>query len=392
MKIHLLCEGNPETRDSWSGSSRSVLTALRAAGHAVTWSDVELKGISRWVAALSTFSPDRKRWWSRYHLAALPFQLRSKRARRSLAAYDTPDVILQIGATFRIAEPPAPLVLYCDSNIQLAQQARVTGYGEAVVLADAEVSAITGRERSVYDSAMAILTLSDLLRRSFLNDFQLPPERLHTIHAGPNLMDHVDRDVLSEARARRRAAQAPTILFVGRQFERKGGDLLLRAFQNVRKSIPNARLVVVGPEHIEDVDAPTDGVVNLGFLNPDLSEDRERLQRAYLESDVFCLPTRFEPFGIVFVEAMLYGLPCVGPDAWAVPEMIEDGVTGLLFPPEDEEALADRILSLLRAPGVAKQMGEAGRTAAESYFTWPATIERMTSVLNRVVTENEWQR
>lgn len=390
MKIHLLCEGNPETRDSWSGTSRSVLTELRAAGHTVTWSDVDLTGIGRWISALVTFSPNRKRWWSRYHLAALPFRMRSARAHRTLADYPSPDVILQIGATFRVDQPSAPVVLYCDSNILLAQKATATGHGEAVVLTKREVASIAARESTVYDSAAAILTLSDLLGRSFLDDFELPPEKLHTIHAGPNLTSRVDPHVLSAARARR-TDRVPTILFVGRQFERKGGDLLLRAFQTVRRSVPTARLVVVGPERIEVEGGSGDGVVNLGFLNPDRPQDRARLEQAYLESDVFCLPTRFEPFGIVFIEAMLYGLPCIGPDAWAVPEMVDNGVTGLLFPPEDEEALGDRIVSLLRDPGLARQLGEAGRLVAEHYFTWPATIERMTSVLNGVVNAKEGQ-
>ena len=383
MRIHLLCEGNPETRDSWSGISQSVLQGLRNSGHIVTWSDVDLAGTDRWLAAAATFSPERKRWWSRYHLSAIPFRLRSARARNGIAAQPAPDVVLQIGATFRVAESPAPVVLYCDSNILLAQQARLTGYGEAAVLTDPEIEAIASRERLVYDSAVAILTLSHLVRSSFIEDFQLSPEKVHTIHGGPNLANPLSQDGAATIKANPQNGP-PTILFVGRQFHRKGGDLLLRSFEKVKEVVPEARLIIIGPDEIGDSPGSREGVACLGFLDPDRPEDRKRLEQAYSEADVFCLPTRFEPFGIVFLEAMLYGLPCVGPDAWAVPEIIEEEKTGLLFPPDDGDALSERLIRLLTDPGRAKQLGEAGRKRAETYYTWPATVERMESVFEQV--------
>ena len=81
VNIHLLCEGNPETSDSWSGISQSILSELRALGHTVTWTDVDLYGWERWLGAALTLSFDRQRWWSRYHLTAAPFALRSRKAR-----------------------------------------------------------------------------------------------------------------------------------------------------------------------------------------------------------------------------------------------------------------------------------------------------------------------
>src|SRR5690606_12176833 len=118
----------------------------------------------------------------------------------------------------------------------------------------------------------------------------------------------------------------PTVLFIGRQFERKGGDLLLRAFARVRRALPEAELLIIGPAEIPGDHA---GVTSLGFVSKDRPGGWEAIAEAYRRADVFCLPTRFEPFGIVFVEAMHFGVPCVGPDAWAVPEIIDDGRTGL---------------------------------------------------------------
>ena len=109
------------------------------------------------------------------------------------------------------------------------------------------------------------------------------------------------------------------------------------------------------------------------------------MDRLYRSADVFCLPTRFEPFGTSFVEAMGYGLPCVGPKAWAVPEIIEDGRTGYLVPPEDAESFAAALLELLRDSALRRRMGDAGRERAQGRFTWPGIAERMVQALEPVL-------
>jgi glycosyltransferase involved in cell wall biosynthesis len=99
---------------------------------------------------------------------------------------------------------------------------------------------------------------------------------------------------------------------------------------------------------------------------------------------VFCLPTRFEPFGIAFLEAMHWGLPCVGTDTGAVAEMIVDGDTGYAVPPDDVDALERSLCRLLRDRQLARRMGNAGRARVLSHFTWPAVVDRMSRVLAAV--------
>lgn len=380
MRIALLSEGDAETRDAWSGSALSVVQALRAAGHTVHCGDVDLAGADRAMAALRSFSPDRGRWGVKYHLGAPAFALRSRRAERVLAGLGPEiDVVLQIGATCRPAlRDGLPFVLYCDSNILLASHA-ATSTERAVTdfhhLSPDEVDQIVARESAVYRRADAILTMSERLRRSFIEDFGIPPDQVHTIHAGPNFdPERIPRRSDTAVRP----AHPPTVLFVGKAFERKGGDLALAAFARVREAIPDARLLIVGPSDLA-IDQP--GVSCLGFLAKDTPEGWQALCDAYASADVFCLPTRFEPFGIAFLEAMFFGLPCVGPDEWAVPEMIRDGVSGHLAAPGDAADFAERLIALLRDPERARRMGDEGRRLAGRWFTWPATIDRMVAVL-----------
>jgi alpha-maltose-1-phosphate synthase len=371
LRILFLCEGDAETNDSWSGISKSVVSELRAAGHTVLPRDVDLYGLAKLWALLVTWSPRRFRWWVRYHLMPTPFRLRSKRAASHIReCRDDIDIILQVGATFEAeGRGQIPCAIYCDSNARLAERGTAYGHSEVSALTERELAGVIERERGVYAGSSLIMTLSERLRSSFIEDFDIPADRVRAIFAGSNFLE-------SDIPATRPtpADSAPTVLFVGRRFHRKGGDLLLRAFEKVRESIPNSRLIIVGPP---DLDVAQEGVQNLGFLNRDTPDDAFRLRKAFEDSHVFCMPTRFEAFGLVYLEAMLFGLPCIGPDAWAVPEIVVDGETGVIVPPEDVEALARAMIHLLRNPELGERMGEAGRKRVLQWFTWASVIKRM---------------
>lgn len=376
LRILLLCEGNAETHDSWSGISRSITTALRDAGHTVVTADCDLYGVRRVLALLATWSPRRFRWWVRYHLGGLPFRLRSGRAAHHIRVHRREvDVILQVGATFSPqGHGSVPYLIYCDSNARLAERGRALGHSEVSALTPKELDAVVERERRVYREASGIMTFSERLRESFIEDFSIPAERVHTVFAGPNFSVEdipFPRDLPSW--------DTPTVLFVGRRFERKGGDLLLRAFGRVREVLPAARLLIVGPP---DLQVDQEGVTNLGFLDRDDPAQAERLRAAYESAHLFCMPTRFEAFGLVYLEAMLFSLPCIGPDAWAVPEIVTDQVTGLITPPEEVDALAAAMLDLLRDPERCGRMGRAGRDRAVRSFTWPSVADRVAQCLS----------
>ena len=374
MRILLLCEGNAEDVVASSGYAKSLLDALRAAGHDVHIGDVDLHGSYRWAAAARMFSPRRRRWAVRYHTGALPFQLRSRNAAAAIAKTGMPlDAILQIGATFSPeGRGRVPYFQYCDSSMRMSADA---GHSWAAALGERELASVIARERRVYDGATAIFTFSEFVRQSFVNQVGVPADKVVASYVGPNL------DLASiRPRAARRPGAPPTILFVGKEFERKGGDVLLAAFRRVRAHLADARLTIIGPPDLT-VDDP--GVTSLGFLRKDDPESLRVLTDAYANADVFCLPTRYEPFGIVILEAMFHGLPCIATRDWSIPEMIRDGETGYTVPVGDEVTLADRLTSLLSDPARARTMGDAGLAHARERFTWPNVAERITHEMQR---------
>jgi glycosyltransferase involved in cell wall biosynthesis len=375
MRLLLLAEGDAERWDSWSGSTKSVVDHLRAAGHEVVTADVDLYGKARWLAAAQGFSPNRTRWGVKYHLADHAYRARSRRAAHAIAAHSGRlDCVLQIGATFEPrARAKLPYGVFCDSNIQMSLEGSAYGVSDASWLRPAEFDAIRRRETRLYQDACVVFTISDYLRRSFVEDFGVPADRVCTVGAGPNL----DLSRVPRPRPAPRDG-TPTVLFVGKQFERKGGLLLLEAFRAVRARFPGTRLVIVGPENHE---ASELGVEWLGSLDKNRPQEWARLVKAYQEADVFCLPSLFEPFGIALLEAMFFGLPCVGTAAWAIPEMIADGETGYTVPRGDVTRLADRLSALLADRSQAHRMGLAGRCRAEERFSWAVVAARMVNRL-----------
>ena len=369
VRTLFLAEGDPENMSSsGSGTPASVVSTLRELGAEVITADVELYGMRRALALLSTWSPSRPRWVAKYHLNPLPYRLRSSRAIKAIKRFD-PDAVLQYGGSFGAPEATkAPTFLYCDSHTLLSR-GEPKSWGAA--LTEGQLAAAVHCQRRVYESATGIFTFSEFVRRSFLRDYRLPSERVTTVYAGPNFT-LPDTDGVSSPRDVR--PEQPTILFVGREFDRKGGPVLLEAFRRVRKEIPSARLVIAGPSSL-DVRDP--GVEHIGYLRKNDSREAARLDMAYAAADVFCLPTRHEPFGIVILEAMFHGLPVVATDVWAIPEMVLDGETGFTVPRDDVAALADRLIRLLSNPDLARRFGTAGRTRAREKFTWRLVVQKM---------------
>ncbi len=199
--------------------------------------------------------------------------------------------------------------------------------------------------------------------------YAVPPARVAVV---PEAIDLAEWDARI-AVAPRRPPGGPTVLAVGRMYPRKRFVDLLHAAVRLRADLPAARVRVVGkgPDwevvvRLRDELRLADMVTLLGDVT------RDQLAAEYASADCFCLPSVQEGFGIVFLEAMAAGLPVVACRAAAVPEVVEDGVTGVLVPPRDPGALARALGEVLARPARARELGEAGRRRVAAF-----TLERV---------------
>lgn len=123
------------------------------------------------------------------------------------------------------------------------------------------------------------------------------------------------------------------ILFVGKDFERKGGRITYEAFKILKKRMANIELYISGP--VDDpIESPIDGYHFEGQIS------YEEVAELYNKCDIFCMPSYFEAYGIVFVEALSFGLPCIGRNCYEMPYFIQEGKTGLLLKNDDANELA----------------------------------------------------
>ena len=365
LTVAFVAEGDANTSDCWSGSGERFVRALRDRGVKVDIYDAEVRSWTRALMALLSFHPSRDRWRQRYGLGPIPFHARSARVNSLLRRAAVPyDAVIQIGGTFEVSaahRPAGGYVLYCDANLAFAR--RGAPFSAASRLHAGELAGVARRERRVYDAADRIWTMSDELARCFRDDFGQPSEKLVTIYAGVN----------NPASPPTQARTAPMILFVGKDHARKGSAVLLTAFAQIRAVVPDAELHFVGGVP-PGADLP--GVTTHGVVSRATPAGRALLDRLFATATVFCLPSRYEPFGIAFAEAMLAGLPCVGTDRWAMPEIIVDGETGWLVPDGSSDELARVLVRMLQDPEGSARMGAQGRKRALARFTWDLVAQR----------------
>lgn len=164
-----------------------------------------------------------------------------------------------------------------------------------------------------------------------------------------------------------------TVLFVGRLERVKGFSLFLEAAQLVLRECPSTRFRVAGANHPTLPHAEVDQMIRSYSLQDHVEllghVPWHRLVALYQEASLCVVPSHYESFGLVALEAMACGVPVVAARAGGLPEIIEDGMTGRLFPAGEAPALANAIASLLRNRDERIQMGSAGRERAQSKFS-----------------------
>jgi phosphatidyl-myo-inositol dimannoside synthase len=182
------------------------------------------------------------------------------------------------------------------------------------------------------------------------------------------------------------------ILTVGRwdPAERyKGADTLIYALPRVLQTVPGAALVLVGEGEdrgrLEQL-ARESGAADRIHFRFGLSQ--EELFACYAHCDVFALPSRAEGFGLVFLEAMANSKPVIGGAHGGTPDVIEDGVSGLLVPHGDVEKLSSALVSLLIDPARAHEMGERGRRRVQENYTFERFQAGLTQVLEEFSSGN----
>ena len=240
--------------------------------------------------------------------------------------------------------------------------------------------------KEICENADKLIAISKYTAQSYIDEFHIPSDKIEII---PNAVDtnkfHPEVDGYEVRKKMNLKEKDRVVLFVGRLDYNKGIEYLLRSFSRIDKEGIEARLVIVGEGALKKyIHAFTckypfkNSIIHVGHVS------EEDLPKFYAASDLVVQPSLMEGFGIVLLEAMASGKPCVATRAGGVEDAVINGETGLLVPPADSYSLYHAIHTLLTDDKLSKEFGTAGRKRVEKYFTWDKVAKRTIEVYKKL--------
>lgn len=339
---------------SWSGVPAGLARALESLGFGT-------RAVNAEAPDLVTRALKHWAWRSKRGTAAavqLPeaVAVRNAVVRARLARGSAFDGIVQMGSDY--GRVPGPYVTLDDMTVA---QGRILPGSPASQLSARRADDWQERQRRIYSGARACLAASRWTADSIVGDYGIPAGRVHVVGFGRNF----DPPVVERDFAK------PRFLFVGLRWERKNGPMVLRAFAEVRRTVPNAVLDVVA-EH-PPITAP--GVLAHGPLRrPD---ERRRYEQLWDAATCFVLPSAYEPYGIVYSEAGAAGLPVIATCRGGTATPVGSG--GMYVNPDDERALTAAMIEMCD-PERARAFADKG-LARSPLFSWEAVARRVVRAL-----------
>ncbi|HEY6257595.1 MAG TPA: glycosyltransferase family 4 protein [Xanthobacteraceae bacterium] len=304
-------------------------------------------------------------------------------------SFPYPDGTARAAALERLAALPAepPVVIDGLAFGVLAEEARALARDRRLIalvhhplaletgLRPEQSAALRESERVALACARHVIATSPSTARLLVADYAVAPERLSVVPPG------TDRVVLVP----RTRGTTVELLAVGSVVPRKGYDILVAALTEIRDL--HWRLVIAGDR---TRDTATARWLDARILRLGLEERisftgavaPEALLRLYAGADLFVLPSRFEGYGMAYVEAIAHGVPVVGTQAGAIPDTVPAGA-GVLVPPDDAGALAAVLRGLIESPSAREVLAAGARAAAATFPSWQDSAALFARVLEQ---------
>jgi glycosyltransferase involved in cell wall biosynthesis len=373
LRVVAMAPGEPYDPRTNSGVSRQLFTSLAAQMELAGTVSCQPSQLAQNLIRLRSFAPTKSAWRSRWRLSM--HQVRSARrvAERGLVALPDGkyDAFFQLGTYCGVTGVVRkPIFAYLDHD--LMSMVRLDPRMSRTPLGAGYVRRRIDDEKRVLDATARIFTYSDWCGDRIAAHYDVPRARIETVGAGSN----IDERLL----AREPDYEARHVVFIGFDFDRKGGRHVLSAFARLRSQLPGARLTFVGgaPQRTMGANVRAIGAI-LGPSGP------ARIADILASASLYVMPSIFEPFGIAFLEAMAAGLPCIGSDRCAMPEIIGD--TGAVVDVGDAEGLARAMYDFLSDPAACRERGRAARARYRERYGWEKVASRIRVAMERTLGE-----
>jgi len=359
-----------EQNPSASVKYRYLIQALEHRFQIIQKVNAQPQNLSKLILTALSFNVNKNVWRERIHKNYLGFLFSSYRVNQQIKQrLGDLDFSFQIGCLFSATWPKEriPNFVYTDYTAILSAQNPDAGRSP---FSPWELRKWLKQEEAAYQSAEHIFVRSNLVQHSLVEDYGIHENKITVVGGGWNF-SHPPAEV------QRSYSDRINILFIGKRFYRKGGDILLHAYKKLRQTVANTSLTIVTDEDLPEFNH----VEQITVLKP--IWDRRVIHKLYQDSHLFVLPSRLETWGDVLLEAMAYGIPCIGFNTDALPEIIEDGVSGCISNQMDADGLFSTMLGLVKDPPKIQKMSQAAREISLGQFSWGRVVDRIKAVIDK---------
>ncbi|WP_440960666.1 glycosyltransferase family 4 protein [Paenibacillus nitricinens] len=364
MKLQYICRWNTNKKKAWSGTTHSLFTALNK--------KVDLEEIDLTYTKFQTFFLTllNLRIRDRKIKINTPFRKLTTRFRQNKldAALknnvNTPKLLIE---DFGICENAYYYTdLTIDSILYIRDNSPSVGkFSNFNNVPTVDLLRQNSEQLRILKNGKGIFTMSKWLAEYLVKQGGFPEGNIHYVGGGINLDINL---IKSEVKSNKK------VLFVGRDFHRKGGDLVVDAINILNVKYDKEVELFVAGYKAKELNEENKNIHYLGDL------DSVQLSEYFNKCDIFCMPSRFEAYGLVFVEALVYGLPCIGRNSFEMKEFIQDGENGYLIDDDDAECLAMKMYDLLNNENIKTNVLSKKKEYIYRY-SWSSVADRILNVI-----------
>jgi glycosyltransferase involved in cell wall biosynthesis len=266
-----------------------------------------------------------------------------------------------------LTRPPRPYVTWSDCTfrdyIDIYHHREMFQLADIGRIEDAEARWLAGAHRIGFSSAWAA--------RRAVNYYGCDASRVRVV----GNFGEVEAPKTDEY------AGAKTFAFVSTNFEAKGGYTLLSAFQKLRRWHPTASVVVVGAQPSNCAQRP--GVSFTGYLRKEVPSESATFNKILAASRALVHPTKSDISPLIIIEASFFGCPAIAPNRFAIPELVDDGVTGILLQDMNQNELVDAMNWMLENEAEYQEMRKRSRAKVTTHYSKAAFESRMQALIER---------
>jgi len=384
-KIAFLTSDPEHDRRSFSGSQYYMGKALEQHCGEVTYLEYVISWERRVLGRIMREATKHHfKWRIAYKRLLFVAKKQAEIAAQRLAGQQF-DVIVALDCVPEIAflQTDIPVLLILDITFRL-QNGYYPEYSHQLAFSVRQGETV---ERAAFQNASKLLFETSWAARSAIEDYGIDPRKVHAIAAGANL-DHIPprEQVLAK-----KPSKQCRLLFIGIDWQRKGGDIAYETLLKLHEMGIEAELTVCGT-------TPPAGIAHermkiIPFLDKNDEHQLREIEKLYTMADFLILPTRSEAFGVVFCEAGAFGLPVITTHTGGVPEVIIDGENGYLLPLDARGTeYAEVIARIYGDDQRYAQMVRSSRAAFDERLNWNAWGMAVKEIMNETLAvKNEVQ-